>query len=130
MSLQFYTKTARAFLCTGLNNAVKENVTKPFKVFLYTGAPGEAGTANKATENTGKVFEMEHAENATFINSKFAVEWVGVKAKETYKWVGVWNEAGTVYHYGIELEKPVEVEVGDTFRIPSFGGIFVEVLAE
>jgi hypothetical protein len=98
--------------------------TNKIKIKLHIGDPGEAGTANPATETTEKEIEItkELTEGGWLIGrvNLAAIEWIEVKAKETYKWISIRDPSATVgtpFILAIELTAPVEVNIGDTFRI-------------
>jgi hypothetical protein len=85
-------------------------------VHLHTGNPGAAGTENKAKETEAPLAEFAAAAAKKRLN-KNNIEWVEVKFKETYKFFSLWNATGTVLKGWGEFTAPIEVEVGDTFRI-------------
>lgn len=91
-----------------------------FVIRLHIGNPGVLGEENFAAENALKEFELSEAEESQRKN-KAAIEWVGVKAKETYKFFTIWREitkAGNLYG-SAEFKEPIAIEIGDTFKIPT-----------
>lgn len=104
------------------------------KIQLHTGNPGVNGTANVATENK-KVEVGIEKEGALATAEKYKTgrattapgEWPEVKAAEKYTWVSVWPvDTSEVFSIAIELTLPVEVKIGDTFRINT-GKLVVKV---
>lgn len=95
-------------------------VTRPstWHVQLHTGAPGEDGTANVATNSTRQAVTFASASGGSISNSG-AVSWTSVPASETYAAITVWSASsgGTALLYG-NLTQSRAVTSGDTFTIP------------
>jgi hypothetical protein len=100
----------------GANNMLQSGLEKEFEIQLHTGNPGAEGKNNVATENAKKKAAKWHLLFRKVHNNEAAAEWVGVKAKETYKFFSLWWE-GKFVGYG-EMTEPIAVEIGDTFKFP------------
>lgn len=119
MGLQNFIAKARTntVMLKGLRE-YPETVGK-FELKLHIGNPGTEGKTNVATENTKKICNMPAAgEN---LHNEAAIEWVEVKAKETYSFFSLWGKAifdpePMFLGYG-EFTVPIAVEIGDTFKI-------------
>jgi hypothetical protein len=100
----------------GKNNLL-EAIPDEVYVQLHTGAPGAAGTSNKASEGTRKKVTLSAASSATRKCST-APEWTSVSASETYKYVSLWDAStsGNCW-WCIQLEAEKAVTAGDTAEI-------------
>lgn len=85
-------------------------------VGLYTGNPGVEGKEHGAVEEALKEFKWGIPFNRKMSNSG-AIEWLEVKAAETYRFVSLFaaNNRSAFQGYA-ELITPVTVEIGDTVR--------------
>jgi hypothetical protein len=99
-----------------LLDAIFNSAVTPY-VKLHTGDPGEAGTANGATETTRKLLNDAAAVSGTY-TSPNALAWTGVAASETYSHVSIWDAAsgGNCFWSGA-LTAPVAVTAGGNFTI-------------
>lgn len=88
-------------------------------VKLHIGDPGEAGTANPATETTRKLLSDAAAVGGVF-TSVNDLTWTNVAATETYSHVSVWDAAaaGNCFWSGA-LTAPVAVTAAGNFTIPT-----------
>ena len=86
---------------------------------LHTGDPGEAGTANAATETTRQAVSFGSAASGSMVSSA-TVEWTNVAATETYSHWSLWDasSAGNCLWSG-GLASSAAVTAGDTFQITS-----------
>ena len=86
-------------------------------VKLHTGDPGEAGTANAATETTRKVASWAAASSGSMATSA-TLEWTNVSTSETYTHWSLWDNltAGNCLWTGA-LNASAQVTAGDTFQI-------------
>lgn len=95
--------------------------TAPTNVYvqLHTGAPGEAGTANVATENTRKLVTFGAASGGT-ATSNVALTWSSVAATETFSHFTIFD-ALTVGNCLVTaaLTASKAVTAGDDFEIAS-----------
>lgn len=100
--------------------------TEPW-VQLHTGAPGSEGKENIAPESKRKKAKLKDFGRKT--ENEAALEWTAVAEKQTITHVALFqNEKeflGEFYGW-IELEKPVELEAGDTFRF-NIGKLALEI---
>lgn len=90
-------------------------------VKLHTGAAGEAGTANAATETDRVQVTFGAASGGSMSATGTPVaEWTNVAATETYSHFSVWDAAsgGNCLGDGA-LSSPVAVTAGDTFQLTS-----------
>jgi hypothetical protein len=96
----------------GTNNAKTARYAK-----LHTGDPGEAGTANPATEATRKAITSAAASGGVF-TSVNALTWTSVAATETYSHLSIWDDltAGNCLWKG-PLTASKAVTAGDNFEI-------------
>lgn len=88
-------------------------------VKLHVGDPGEAGTANAATETTRKQVSMAAAASGAS-SSDADLVWTSVAGTETITHVSVWDAstAGNCLWVGA-LTASKALNAGDTFTIPS-----------
>lgn len=88
-------------------------------VKLHTGAPGEDGTANAATETTRKEATFDAASGGT-VSLSATVSWTNVSATETYSHISLWDAstAGNCLAVGA-LDSSVSVTSGDNFDLTS-----------
>jgi len=93
-------------------------VAQPY-VKLHTGDPGEAGTANAATETTRKALSVGAASSGT-VTSDADLAWTNVAASETYAYISIWDAStsGNCLWTGA-LTASKAVVAGDSFTIPS-----------
>lgn len=86
---------------------------------LHTGDPGEAGTANAATEATRQSVSFNAASGGSMASSA-AVTWTNVSTTETYTHWSAWDAstAGNCLWSGA-LSASASVAAGDTFQITS-----------
>ena len=86
---------------------------------LHTGDPGEAGTANAAT-NTSRQLVSFNASSGGSMASSAAVTWTNVSTTETYTHWSAWDSAtaGNCLWSGA-LSASASVAAGDTFQITS-----------
>lgn len=91
------------------------NVT-PY-VQLHTGAPGEDGTSNVATETNREIATFNVPAGSTMTNST-ASTWSAVAATETYSHLSIWDAStsGNCLWQG-SLTASVGVNAGDDFEI-------------
>jgi hypothetical protein len=84
---------------------------------LHTGDPGEACTANAATETTRKSITGAAASGGTFTSVNDLI-WTSVAGSETYSHISIWDDptAGNALWYGA-LSASKAVNAGDTFTI-------------
>lgn len=84
---------------------------------LHTGDPGEACTANVATETTRQAVTFDPASGGSK-SSDASVVWTNVAATETYSYWSMWDAAsgGTALWFG-QLSSNAAVTAGDTFEI-------------
>lgn len=114
---------ASDYLEAALLNHVFRNtaLTSPSTVYikLHTGAPGEAGTANAASNTTRKAVTFA-APSGGVIASSAAVEWLNVPTGETYSHVSYWDNltAGNCLATG-PMTASKTVDAGDDFSFPS-----------
>lgn len=105
-----------------INDAICNNtsfvVAQPY-VKLHIGDPGEAGTANAATETTRKSASFGASASGTATTDAL-LEWLTVAGSETYSHISLWDAstAGNCLGSGA-LTTPKAVTAGDTFQIPS-----------
>lgn len=95
--------------------------TAPTNVYLklHTGAPGEAGTANAATNTTRQEATFNAASGGSMALAA-TVSWTNVSATETYTHWSLWDNstAGNCLATGtIEGGTGVAVTAGDNFDI-------------
>lgn len=87
-------------------------------VYLHTGDPGEDGSANVATENTGVPFGAATRAGST-VDNDAAIQWNAVAATETYSHVSIRDAdtvgAGNCLFKGA-LSSSVPVTAGDDFE--------------
>ncbi len=88
-------------------------------VKLHTGDPGEAGTANAATETTRKSLTSAASSNGVFTSTN-DLAWTNVAGTETYSHVSIWDDptAGNCLWTGA-LTASKAVNAGDNFTIPA-----------
>lgn len=88
-------------------------------VKLHTGAPGEDGTANAATETTRKEATFGAASGGT-VSLSATVSWTNVSTTETYSHISLWDAstAGNCLAVGA-LTSSVSVTSGDNFDLTS-----------
>lgn len=88
-------------------------------VKLHIGDPGEAGTANAATETTRKQVAFGAAASGTATSTGDAA-WTSVAGTETYSHISLWDAstAGNCLWSGA-LTASKAVNAGDNFTIPS-----------
>ena len=86
---------------------------------LHTGDPGEAGTANAATEATRQSVSFASASSGSMASSG-TVEWTNVAATETVSHWSLWD-ASTSGHclWSGALASSASLTAGDTFQITS-----------
>lgn len=86
-------------------------------VKLHTGAPGEAGTANAATETTRKAMTTGAASGGTTSNDA-AITWTSYPAAETVSHISIWDNvsAGNCLLTGA-LTASKTMAIGDTLDI-------------
>jgi hypothetical protein len=86
---------------------------------LHTGDPGEAGTANTASETSRQAVTFSAASGGSMASSA-TVEWTNVSATETYTHWSLWDAstAGNALWSGA-LSASAAVVAGDTFQITS-----------
>jgi hypothetical protein len=110
-----------ALLNTFRGGGAGTSYTAPANVYvkLHTGAPGEAGTGNAATETT-RVEVTFAAASAGSMASSNTPEWTNVAASETYSHISLWDNstAGNCLWAG-GLSAGQAVTAGDTFRLTS-----------
>ena len=84
---------------------------------LHTGAPGEAGTANVATETDRQQVTMGAASSGTRTSTS-ALEWLDVAADERITHVSAWDasSAGNC-EWVAALASARDLERGNTFQI-------------
>lgn len=91
-------------------------------VQLHTGAAGEAGTANVATNNVRAVVTFNASGGGTGANAT-GPSWTNVSTTETYSHFSIWDNttagAGNCLIAGGVLTAPVAVTAGDNFSIPA-----------
>jgi len=94
--------------------------TAPTNVYvkLHTGDPGEAGTANAATETTRVVTGAFSAAASGTTDNDAAITWSSVSTTETYSHISIWDAstAGNCLFVGA-LTSSVAVTAGDDFEI-------------
>ena len=110
-----------------LENAALDHIlgtsamTSPANVYvkLHTGAPGEDGTGNAATETTRVVITFGAAASGT-ATSNVDVDWTSVSTTETYSHFSLWDNltAGNCLAVGA-LSASKAVTAGDDFQIAS-----------
>lgn len=110
-----------------LENEVLDHVlavgayTAPSNLYvkLHIGAPGEAGTANAATETTRAAVTFNAASGGTSTNAT-GPSWTNVSTTETYTHFSIWDNstAGNCLIVGA-LSASVAVTAGDNFSIPA-----------
>ncbi len=88
-------------------------------VKLHTGAPGEAGTSNAATETTRKAVTFGAASSGVS-TSDLAMQWATYPAAETVSHISVWDNisAGNCLFTGA-LTASRTMAIGDTLDIAS-----------
>jgi len=86
---------------------------------LHTGDPGEAGTANAASETDRQSVSFSAASGGSMVSSAI-VEWTDVAATETYSYWSVWDasSSGNCLWSGA-LAASASVVAGDTFQVTS-----------
>lgn len=93
--------------------------TAPTTVYikLHTGAAGEDGTSNAATETTRKAVTWNSASSGS-ISASATIEWTNVSTTETYSHWSAWDNstAGNCLWVGA-LSSSAAVTAGDTFQI-------------
>ena len=87
---------------------------------LHVGAPGEAGTANAATETTRKSIAFDAASGGEMDNTS-QIQWTSVAGSEDYTHFSLWDDltAGNCLWTGTITANPVTA--GDTFQIDAGG---------
>jgi hypothetical protein len=90
---------------------------------LHTGDPGEAGTANAATETTRKSLTSAATSNGVFTSTN-DLAWVDVAGTETYTHVSLWDDvsAGNCLWTGALIASKA-VNQHDNFTIASGSAI-------
>lgn len=85
---------------------------------LHTGDPGDAGTANAATNTTRDTVTFGAASGGTISNDNL-LEWTSVPASEDYTHFSLWDDptAGNCLWTGTITANAVTT--GDTFQIAS-----------
>lgn len=115
MSISDYLEDEWAKTLRGGGNG--SNFTAPAAVYvkLHTGDPGEAGTANAATETTRKAISFG-APSGGVLTASGDVTWTSVAASETYSHISLWDNstAGNCLFAGA-LSASKTVNAGDTF---------------
>jgi hypothetical protein len=95
-------------------------LTSPTTVYvkLHTGAPGEAGTSNAATETTRKAVTFGAPSGGT-ITSSGAASWTSVAGSETYSHVSYWDASsgGNCLAVGA-MAASKSVTAGEDFSFP------------
>lgn len=99
-------------------NGAPGSVTNVY-VKLHTGAPGEDGTLNAATETTRKEATFGAASGGT-VSLSATVSWTNVSTTETYSHISLWDAstAGNCLAVGA-LTSSVSVTSGDNFDLTS-----------
>lgn len=88
-------------------------------VKLHTGAPGEAGTANAATETSREEATFGAASGGVVTMSNTPT-WSSVAATETYSHISLWDAATSGNCLGTtSLSSSVSVTSGDDFELTS-----------
>lgn len=89
-------------------------------VKLHTGDPGEAGTANAATETTRKSVTSWAASSGGSKASSAAVSWTSYPAAETITHVSIWDASTSGNCLGSgALTASKTLAIGDTLTINS-----------
>ena len=106
------------------NNTALQKANRYAK--LHIGNPGEACTANAATETTRKSITGAAASGGTFTSTNDLV-WASLPADETFTHVSIWDHvsAGNALIYGA-LSTPISKLTGETLTIAA-GDLFVTV---
>lgn len=114
MSLSNYSENALLNVFRNTSFAVASVYVK-----LHTGAPGEDGTSNAATEATRKLVSFSAASGGSMASSA-TVEWTNVSTTETYSHFSLWDNltTGNCLWVGA-LSSSAAVTAGDTFQITS-----------
>lgn len=88
-------------------------------VKLHTGAPGDDGTANAASETTRKEATFDAASSGA-ISLSTTVSWTNVSATETITHISAWDNstAGNCLFVGA-LDSSVSLTAGDNFNLTS-----------
>lgn len=115
MSISDYLEDEWAKTLRGGGNG--SDFTAPATVYakLHTGDPGEAGTANAATETTRKAIAFG-VPSGGVITASGDVTWTNVSTGESYSHISLWDHAtaGNCLFAGA-LSTPKTVNAGDTF---------------
>lgn len=122
MSLSNYTETK--VMDAIFNNASPAALQLANRyIKLHTGDPGEAGTANAATETTRKSLTSAASANGVFTSTN-DLAWTNVAGAETYSHVSIWDDptAGNCLWTGA-LTASKLVAIGDNFTIPAGSGV-------
>lgn len=116
MSLSNYLEDALLDHVTG--NAT---YTAPANIYvkLHTGDPGEAGTANAATETTRVLITFDASSSGTAAQSN-TPSWTSVSTTETYSHISLWDNltVGNCLGSGA-LTASKAVTAGDNFELSS-----------
>lgn len=84
---------------------------------LHTGAPGEAGTANAATETTRVQATFGAASNGV-VSLSASVTWANVSTTETITHLSAWDAATAGNHlFNLTLGSSVALTAGDDLEI-------------
>lgn len=119
MTMSNYLEDAVANALRGGGNGTSFTAPAAIYAKLHTGDPGEAGTANAATNTTRQAITFG-ASSGGVITSSALVEWTSVSTTETYSHVSLWDNstAGNCLGSGA-LTASKAVTAGDTFQLPS-----------
>lgn len=117
MSMSDYLEDAIANALRGGGNGTSFTAPAAIYAKLHTGDPGEAGTANAATETTRKAVTFGAASGGV-ISLSNTPSWTNVSTSETYSHVSLWDNStgGNCLGSGA-LSSSVAVTAGDTFNL-------------
>lgn len=117
-------------LSVGVRNSILDAIARntalqiaALHVQLHIGDPGAAGTSNPAAETDRIQLTFGAAAASGSISTTADAEWTNVAATETYSHVSLWSAStGGTFVGAAALAAPKDVNLGDTFRIPSGSG--------
>jgi hypothetical protein len=106
-------------LSTAEANAALDALTASPWVKLHLGDPGNAGTANAATETTRKQVTFAAASGAARTTTG-AAEWTSYPAAETVSHISYWTaSSGGTFLGSAALTASKTMAIGETLRIPT-----------
>lgn len=121
MGASLFLDNAIAKVLRGGGNGVDLPAPAALYAQLHTGAPGDAGTANVATESSRQ--EVWFTTSGRINTLANIPEWSNVAGTERYTHVSIWDSptpGGGTYWGSGELAEPQTVGAGDAYRLLTF----------